>query len=305
MFSRRPDIRFGRRYALIAAGAGGNVVSATDISQAAAVTIVASLDAQTTIAAAVTVDITASLSGYTPQSESTPLAWIDLQDATAITLNGGSTGVTQVKNKISGVQWDTPANDTPYEAAGLNGHPCLHPIVVGDRIMFTEAAVVSAFDCPNTTKPYTIYYVVKADSTTTGVATFGVGNTGVSSASTRTWGQRSGVATYEYAQTAPASNTVIRSTGAVTTAVNVLCWHSPGTGVHLSTNNAADDPNDAATTPSYVPGTGPNQGSLFSRPDLGPDSPAIQRFGELWVFGAEHDAAARTRVYNYLSTKWA
>jgi hypothetical protein len=54
-----------------------------------------------------------------------------------------------------------------------------------------------------------------------------------------------------------------------------------------------------------VPGTGPNRASLFSRPDSVPDSSAVQRFGELWLFNNELSAAALTRVYNYLNTKWS
>lgn len=251
-------------------------------------------------------NVNASPPVYSPGSEASPLANVDLQDASNYTLNGGSTGITQIKNKVSGVVWTCPVNNTPFEAAGINGHPCLHPIVIGDRIEFTEAAVWGQFDCANTAKPYTIYYVQKLDSTTTGTAAFGVGNTGVSSASTRVWGQRAGIATYQYAQTAPATAATVNSVLATDTNVDVLCWHSPGVGVHLHLNNGAQDTNsNTSTDPTYTPGTGPNRGSLFSRPDSAPDSNAIGRFGEFWIFGAEHDAAAQTRVYNFLSTKWA
>ncbi len=44
---------------------------------------------------------------------------------------------------------------------------------------------------------------------------------------------------------------------------------------------------------------------LFGRPHSPPVSNAIQRFGELWLFDQQLDAAALTRVYNYLNTRWS
>lgn len=243
-------------------------------------------------------------SGWTPLSEVDLIAWIDMQDASTYTVTGGN-AISAIKNKATGVSWTLPVNNTPYEATGLNGHPCLHPIVIGDRIETTEAAVVATFDCPLVAKPYLIAYFAKPDSSTTGIATWGVGNTGVSSQSTRAWGQRSGVATYEYAQTAPSAVATIRSVGAVNTNAVPIVWYSPGVGVHLTVNGNAEDPNNTTTDPSYTPGTGPNRASLFSRPDLAPDSGAIQRFGELIIFPTSKSPTIITNIINYLATKWA
>ncbi len=257
-----------------------------------------------------TAPVTLGSGSYVPTDEGGAVLWLDMQDATAYTLNGGSTGITQVKNKISNVQWAVNGTDCPFEATGINGHPCAHPTLIGHGFISTESAVVSVHDCPNTTKPYTLIYVALPDSTTTGVVSYGVGNSGVSSASTRVWGQRAGVATYEYNQTSPAAvgsgtHGPVRSTGAVNAGLNICAWHSPGVGVKLSLNNGADDPNNTVSDASYVPGTGPNRAMISGRPDLGPDSPAIQRWGEYWLFNKELDSAALTRVYNYLIGKWS
>jgi hypothetical protein len=225
-------------------------------------------------------------------------------DAASYTVSGG-TSVTTFNNKVSGVAMPA-ASSCPYEATGLNGKPVLHPTTIAHYFLTTEAAAVGPLDCPNASKPYTIYVLEKADTATGGGVLVGVGNSGVASASTRTWGRRVGVSQYEYAQTAPATVLTVRSTGAVSTNMVVSCWHSPGVGVKHSLSNAADDPNNATLDPSYVPGTGPNRLALFCRPDSTPDTPNTgSQVGEVLLFSTEHDAAARTRVCNYLLARWS
>lgn len=244
---------------------------------------------------------------YTPASEGGALLHFDMLDPTAYTLNGGSTGVTQIKNKISNVQWlFNGGADCPYEAAGLNGHPCLHPTLITHRSISSEAAVIAALDCPTTAKPHTLVYVVVPDSTTVGGAVLGVGNSAVSSASTRTWGQRTTGGQYEYAQTTPAvAGTGRSAASSVTAGLSIVAWSSPGATLALKKNDVTQALTVAVSVdPSYT-GTGPNQVSLFSRPDSAPDTPCTNQFGELWLFNAELDAAALTRVYNYLNARWS
>lgn len=303
-------IRAAQAVNVQAAGATQGASSPVLIQQPAGFEVGASTLGVIRAAQALAVDALGNTSGgtYTPASEGGALIHFDMLDPTAYTLNGGSTGVTQIKNKISNVQWlFNQGADCPYEAAGINGHPCLHPTLVTHASISTEAAVVSALDCPNTAKPYTLIYVALPDSTTTGVATFGVGNSGVSSASTRVWGQRAAQTQYEYAQTTPATVGSGRTTaGTVSASLNYLAWVSPGTTLTCYLNNSAlaiTESTAGAVNPAYTPGTGPNRAALFCRPDIAPDSPAIQRFGELWLFDKALDAAALTRVYNYL-TRW-
>lgn len=248
------------------------------------------------------VDSVFSYSSYSPLSEGGGVAWFDMLDPTAYTESGGN--VTALRNKVSSVSWSA-VSSCPYEAAGLNGHPCLHPTTISHYFLSTEAAVVSAVDCPTTGKPYTLYWVDIPDSTTSGGVIVGAGNSGVASASTRTWGRRVGVSQYEYAQTAPHPVLTVRSTGAVSASLNVCAWHGSGVGVKMSLNNAADDPNNTTLDTGYVPGTGPNRVALFCRPDSTPDTPIATRIGEILLFNVEHDAAARGRVYDYLLARWS
>jgi len=240
---------------------------------------------------------------YDPATDPDVVAWFDPSDASAITQSGGS--ATALKNKKSAVSW-AAVSSCPYEATGLNGHPCLHPTTISHYFLSTEAAVVAALNCPTTAKPYTIYIVEAADSVTAGGVLVGAGNSGVSSASTRTWGRRATINQYEYQQTSPATATNARSaTGAITTSMAICAWHSPGVGQKMSLNNAADDPGNTTVDPSYTPGTGPNRVALFCRPDLAPDSPVAAKVGEIIIVGDEHDAAKRAQVYDYLLARWS
>ncbi len=257
-----------------------------------------------TISQRVVVDSVLSFSSYSPLSEGGGVFWLDMLDAASYTVSGGTT-VTAFTNKVSSVSWPA-VSSCPYEATGLNSKPCLHPTTISHYFLSTEATVVSALDCASASKPYTIYILEIADSATGGGVIVGSGNSGVASASTRTWGRRVGVSQYEYAQTAPASVGTIRSTGAVSTSLAVSCWHSPGVGVKHSLNNATDDPNNATLDPAYVPGTGPNRVALFCRPDSTPDTPNTgSKVGEILICSTEHDAAARARVCNYLLARWS
>lgn len=241
--------------------------------------------------------------GYVPTDEGSAVAWFDPQDASSLTIVGAT--VTAIKNKISNVSW-AAASSVPYEATGLNGKACLHPTSISHYFLSTESAVVNALDCPTTAKPYTIVYVEKPASATVGGVVVGAGNSGVASASTRTWGRRLTISQYEYQQTAPATATNVRSTGAVSTALSICAWHSPGVGQKMKLNNGADDPGNTTVTPAYTPGTGINRVALFCRPDSIPDSSiGDSQVGDIWIFNTELDAAALTRVYNYLLAKWS
>lgn len=244
--------------------------------------------------------------GYTPLDEGNLVAWIDVQDAAFRTLNGGGTGITGIRNKVSGVAWSLPVNNTPFEAAGLNGHPCLHPTVIGDRIQFTESAVWTPFQCTSAAKAYTFLWVVQPDLLSSSGAIFGFGNTTTSSANTQVWGQSvSTPGKFAYTTTTPALNIgATVSATATTTAVQRHCWHGPGDHHTFRINNGAPDAtlNNVARSPV---GMTLNQGGLFGRMDAGPDSPWAGRFGALLVYSAELGASARTRLDDFLSAQWA
>jgi hypothetical protein len=246
---------------------------------------------------------------FSPLSISGAVAWIDMQDPTAYTESGGT--VTALKNKVSSVSWAASAS-CPFEATGLNGHPCLHPIDLTDSFRSSESAVVSVFDCPDTgaAKPYTIVCAVAPDSITTGNVIFGVGNTAETSASTRVWGHRAGVSQYEYAQTLPAVNGNARSaTATVVTGLNRLAWTSAGTTMRMFLANVelalTVSASGTASNPLYTPGVGPNRLALFERPDLVPDGPYVGRFGEIAIYNRELNSTELGQLDAYFAARWS
>jgi hypothetical protein len=154
MFSRRPGPlgRFNRR-GIGASGGGGP--PALGAVQSFTVEVIASALSPLLAVTAFDLDIVAQEgSGYSPADEGSAVLHFDMQTPAGFTLNGGSTGITQIQNLISTAQWSTPVNDTPYEATGLNGYPCLHPLVTGDRLLSTsanDAAVAALYEAASPT----------------------------------------------------------------------------------------------------------------------------------------------------------
>jgi hypothetical protein len=83
---------------------------------------------------------------YYPPNDSSLRAWFDMQDATSYTVTGGTT-VTSITNKKSGVPWNDSAVTFPlYEAAGINGKPCMRGNEASERgIYANENDVASIF----------------------------------------------------------------------------------------------------------------------------------------------------------------
>lgn len=240
---------------------------------------------------------------WTPSTPGGLIAEIDMLNPLGYVEAAGL--VTSVKNLVSGVSW-AAVSSCPYEATGINGHPCLHPVDITDYFLTTEATVLAALNCLTTAKPYTLIYVDVPDSTTSGGVVFGVGNSGVASASTRTWGRRVGVSQYEYASTTPATTVgQVRSTGAVGASLNICAWHSPGVGQKMKLNNGADDPSNATSDPSFASGTAINRAALFCRPDSSPDTPIATRFGAMYLYDHELTTGDLTAAYDYLLPRWS
>jgi hypothetical protein len=241
---------------------------------------------------------------YSPASEGNLLVWIDMLDPAAKTIAGAT--LTAYKNKVTGVDL-TPGTPVPYEATGWNGKPCIHPTLIGHAPIATEASVITAFDCPNPgAKPFTIIWYASADSATGSGNIFALGNSGVQSSSTRYWGLRPGVAQYEHADTAPAAGTTAARTGVPVSGVKtIISWDSPGVGVNFRVNNGTAVVPAGVPDPQYSSGVGPNRYSIGGRPDSTPDGPWVGLIVEVLVFGAQLNAAALTRAYNYLIAKWA
>lgn len=248
-------------------------------------------------------EATPTSASYSPADEGSAVLNIDISDAATLTLTSGNTRIADAKNKISGVAWLTPVNDTPYEATGLNGKPCLHPLVTGDRLQTTtDAAVIALFDAPVTANDYTIFIVTALDVAAAANTLFSAGNTASSSSNTRTFGSVNVTGgKLQVTQTAPAAGSLTGTT-VPSTSMQVHCYHGTGGTQRVQLDNGTDEPASGSLSPV---GIAINQCGFFARVDSGPDGQAACRFAEAWIFSAELDSSARTRVYNYLASKWA
>lgn len=242
---------------------------------------------------------------FSPSDISDLLAWFDLQDPASYTLNGGSTGITQILNKVSSQVYDTPVNDTPFEATGLNGHPCLHPSgVVGDRVQANEAAVATPF--ANTPNAITVAMYVSFDVADP-VATLNYMVSCCNSASnngSHSFGQsNTGSGRFIYRTVNDAAATVATESSAASvpsTSGQVSIWTlSAGTVSHFL-NGAAADPNGSANNPGV---TTVSRLSLFCKGDSTPDSPDAARAGEILIYGKVLDSTEQSQIVDYF-TRW-
>jgi len=236
---------------------------------------------------------------YSPVSEGNLLSWVDFQDLATYTVV--STDITALSDKVAGVTWTSTDGTCPYDATGINGHPCAKPAVIGDRFNTTNAALVAAMDTTAAAKPYTWFSVVLATSLDVLEYIMGWANSTTNTDDMRGFGQGT-ASTGRWAQhIVNGATAVVSSTAATDIATaHVLCWHGNVTH-NFQLDNAAAAP--AAAVQSVV-GITPDRVALFGRPRLTPDNPATSRIGENLFYGAELDAAAVTRVANYLKTKW-
>ena len=114
--------------------------------------------------------------GYTPIWPPTRIpgcvAWLDCQE----TLTQAGT-VTSIRNMASGVDWTEASNPPTYDAAGINGKPCMIGNATNMLIMSTETAVVNAFVGVN--REFTILAVIQPTAVTVAqpYSIFGAGKT--------------------------------------------------------------------------------------------------------------------------------
>jgi hypothetical protein len=238
---------------------------------------------------------------WIPTTETGLVAWFDLQDASTYTLTGGGATISDIRNKVSLAVWDTPSSDTPFESAGLNGHPCLHPTAVAHRIQSTEAAVLALM---TNAQAFTIYYVVQFDaSDATGTVFSACVTTG--GFPRRTFGQStSGLGRQLTSFTNDASAT-LNTTAAVdntTTSMAVVSWATPGTTMSGYVGSSAADPSAAACNPGSLT---PTRLGLLAVPDNAADTPLIGRFGELLLYAGEHNSTQRADAVAYLTGRWS
>lgn len=234
---------------------------------------------------------------YSPLDEGTGVLWIDPHDPTTYTIDG-SNNFTDLKNKVSGVSL-TIASDPNLNATAINGQPGI-TLDTTDWFIGSEAAVLAA---GTNAAPRTVITVVSG-SVDDFRTYFGWGRSDAASANRfvflvnvtgngrwACYGENNGSVT-----TGLHEDTVDMSTGAA-----ILIWTFDGTNFTFEVNNVARTLTDSTFTPGTLT---PNRYTY----GVGPWSLLQQAWGaslgDHLVYASVLDAAARTRVYNYLSTKY-
>ncbi len=241
---------------------------------------------------------------FSPPDLGNLLGWFDLQDPASYTLNGGGTGITEILNKVSAQAFDTPVNDTPYEAAGLNGHPCLHPSgVVGDRVQAAEAALYTPF--ANTPAAITVCMYLSfdvADPASTLNYVLSVCNSASNNGSHSFGQSNTGAGQFIYRTVNDAGTAVATQSAASTpsTSGQVSIWTLSAGSVSHFLNGGAADPAGAANSPGA---TTVSRISLFCKGDSTPDSPDACRAGEILVYDRVLDATDQAKVVTYFQ-RW-
>lgn len=245
-----------------------------------------------------------SAHAFAPTDISGLVAWFDMQDATSYTVNGGGTGITQIANKVSAQVYDTPADDTPYEATGLNGHPCLHPNAsTADRLFADEAAVASLF--ANTPTAITLARYLSFGSADAGLRYDFAAANSASNNGSHAFGQSStstGRYIYRAVDDSGVSSATESASAIPSTSGHTSIWTLAAGSINHYADNAAADPAAASNAPNPVTSV---RIGLFSKVDSTPDSPAACRWGELCAYSKVLSSVERTRLHGYLAAKWA
>lgn len=251
----------------------------------------AGLDAANLSSQAVT---NGSSHAYDPRDEGGAVLWTDMSDSSSYTESAGV--ITARTNKISSTAMSVVA--TPgYQATGLNGLPTAD--FLPSYFLTTESAVATVGANSN---PHTYICVSALDIIDRNEALGGWGNSGVSTNGTRVYGQGtalSGRMRANYTNDAAAVITISGTTQTDTNA-HVYSWVCSGTTIESWIDNVSDIASAAFDPVNLTP----NRFAIGSRPDLSPDSSFDGQSSEEWVFNKALSSAARTRVYNYLKTKW-
>lgn len=226
------------------------------------------------------------------------VAWLSPASAADYTLSGSN--VTQIRNKVSSVNWPVTGTLT-VDPVGLNGRPAF-ALTGSQRCDTTEAAVVAALASGS---PHTIYFFAQygnADATETIIST---GNSGASGVSIKGWGKSSsGVGTLARIFTTNDAG-VITSTGSARRGdllPHLQTWTSAGTTESLKVDgNEGADIFNAPT--SALPIT-TNIVGLWCNRDSTPDTFFTGFFGDVLICNVEHTQAEIEAVYQLVAAAY-
>jgi hypothetical protein len=238
---------------------------------------------------------------YDPRDEGDAVLWVDMQDAASFTEAAGF--VTSINNKITSTAIAAVSTGAPYEATGLNGHPCMHPTVATHGLSSTEAAVVAlGVDAPAYTMAWYGSYDLADPAARQCFLSFGRAD---NANGCRFWGHNAtGGGRQIFGTINDAASAITTASGADNSlaAGHTVIWRSPGTTHDCLVNDAAADPDNAANDP--VTST-PAKFTLNCRNGLVPAEGVAALCGEWWMFSTEKSDAACTRIEDYLAAKWA
>jgi hypothetical protein len=151
---------------------------------------------------------------------------------------------------------------------------------------------------------YSLYIVASCDVADLSTCIFGVGSAAEATNRSKRWGTfTTSTGVWIYSQNNDAgTNTSTESAEANNTSPVILAFRSGATNLTLSANNVAQ-----TMSGSGAHGTGaltPTRSALGCLPRSTPGAFFDGKLGELWLFAAELDASANSRVYTYLSARW-
>lgn len=223
------------------------------------------------------------------------MLWSDMSDPASFTESGGT--ITSRINKISSTAM-TVVSSPGYLATGLNGLPTAD--FLPSYFLIGEAATAAV---GVDTHAYSYFCVSALNIIDSNSATlFGFGNSGVVTNRTRRLGGSTSATGRMISTTINDAGTAVSVFGVTQTDTtpHIYTFITPGTTIESWIDNVEDI---ASTTQD--PGTiTVDQCAIGARPDSGPDFPIDGQSSEEWLFDWALDAAARTRVCNYLKAKW-
>lgn len=241
---------------------------------------------------------------FSPLEIPSCVLWLDALEASSYVVTPGSPSVvTSIGNLVSGVKWTESSNPPEFEAAGLNGRPCLKGDGSARRLISTDPAVVSAFSGVN--RALTIVMATQPISAAPAsyMSSFAAANSGVAVNGASFGGRKvtNGRFRLERNSDAGVSIAVDRSVDPALVP-QIVTYLTPGaTGSIFVNNESTPNPNADNLSNGQVT---PNRCALFCYPDSVPDSFSSDRIGAVLVFNTALDAGTRQSVVSWMMGRW-
>jgi hypothetical protein len=237
-----------------------------------------------------------------PLSLASCVAYFDMLTVASYTVDTGPAPdeVTSITNRVSSVAMNTHAGDYPeYEAAGLNGRPCMRGNVAATRgLISTEAAVVAPFIGED--RPWSMIVVWEpAGVEASSQYYWGVGN----SATSAYYGSRqSGGGSPEYRDEirSDAAQEVSQGADQPVVVPQVLCLRNTGTA--MSRHRNLDQTYAGAA--SNIGTVTVDRFGLFCLPNAGLGSHSACRVGAYLLFNECLSEANRAGITVHLMRLW-